>query len=124
MIFVTEGRDAKAVKALACRSGSSWLPSRTDHLGEHRHVARVHQGRKRQLPNAQITFDKFHVVGHANAAVDKTRRIEQRTEKSLKGMRGRCSRMFFSLKPTAGAALHGLITHQAHTDGPRVALHL
>jgi transposase len=35
----------------------------------------------------QIAFDKFHVIWHANAAVDKTRRIEQRTDKSLKGMR-------------------------------------
>ena len=39
------------------------------------------------LPNARVTFDKFHVVWHANAAVDKTRRIEQRGDKSLKGMR-------------------------------------
>jgi transposase len=39
------------------------------------------------LPDADITFDKFHVVWHANAAVDKMRRIEQRGEASLKGMR-------------------------------------
>jgi hypothetical protein len=35
------------------------------------------------LPNAQITFDKFRVVRHANAVVDKTRHVEQRTDKSL-----------------------------------------
>lgn len=39
------------------------------------------------LPNARITFDKFHVIGHASTAVDKMRRIEQSTDKSLKGMR-------------------------------------
>ncbi|MBD8528344.1 ISL3 family transposase, partial [Pseudomarimonas arenosa] len=39
------------------------------------------------MPNAQLTFDKFHVICHANTAVDTTRRIEQRDDKSLKGMR-------------------------------------
>ena len=39
------------------------------------------------LPNAQITFDKFHIVAHASTAVDSTRRIEQRTDPALKGLR-------------------------------------
>ena len=30
---------------------------------------------------------KFHVIGYASAAVRQMRRIEQRTDKSLKGMR-------------------------------------
>lgn len=45
------------------------------------------KGCAEHLPNAQVTFDKFHVIWHANAAVDRTRRIEQRTEPSLKGLR-------------------------------------
>lgn len=40
-------------------------------------------GVTKHLPNARITVDKFHVIAHANDAVDKTRRIE----KSLKGLR-------------------------------------
>ena len=39
------------------------------------------------LPKARITFDKFHVVAHASAAVDQMRRLEQRTDPSLKGLR-------------------------------------
>jgi len=39
------------------------------------------------LPNARVTFDKFHVVAHASTAVDETRRLEQRTDPSLKGLR-------------------------------------
>lgn len=39
------------------------------------------------LPAATITFDKFHVVAHASQAVDKMRRIEQRTDPALKGLR-------------------------------------
>jgi transposase len=37
--------------------------------------------------DARITFDKFHVITHASAAVDKTRRIEQKTDPTLKGVR-------------------------------------
>ena len=40
-----------------------------------------------QLPRAQITFDKFHVIAHASKAVDETRRLEQRTDPDLKGLR-------------------------------------
>jgi len=39
------------------------------------------------LPNACITFDKFRVIWHASTAVDQIRRIEQRSDRSLKGMR-------------------------------------
>jgi len=45
------------------------------------------KGVSEYLPNAQITFDKFHVVAHASAAIDKTRRIEQKRGPSLKGLR-------------------------------------
>ncbi len=33
-----------------------------------------------QLPTARITFNKFHIIAHASAAVDKMRRLEQRTD--------------------------------------------
>jgi transposase len=39
-------------------------------------------------PNAQITFDKFHIIAHACEAIDKMRRAEQRLDPSLKGLRG------------------------------------
>jgi transposase len=45
------------------------------------------KGVTERLPDARITFDKFHVVWHANTAVDRMRRIEQRTDRSLKGLR-------------------------------------
>jgi transposase len=76
-----------------------------------------------ELPNAQITFDKFDVVRHANAAVDKTRRIEQRSDKSLKGMRWTLLKEVFSLKTEAGAALHGLITAPKLTRTARASIY-
>jgi transposase len=39
------------------------------------------------LPQARITFDEFHVVAHASAALDQTRRLEQRRDPSLKDLR-------------------------------------
>ncbi len=39
------------------------------------------------VPNAQITFDKFHVIAHASTAIEKTRRLEQKLDPSIKGLR-------------------------------------
>ena len=36
-------------------------------------------GIKENFPNAEITFDKFHVIKLANEAVDQVRRASQRT---------------------------------------------
>lgn len=110
VIFVTEGRDAKTIEALAADLlAHGCPPEQITSVSIDMSPAFI-KGVSGELPNAQITFDKFHVVGHANAAVDKTRRIEQRTDKSLKGMRWTLLRDVFGLKPAAGAALHGLIT--------------
>lgn len=114
VIFVGEGRRAQVVAELA------------EHLDEHgcppTQISQVSidmsaayiKGVGEHLPNAQITFDKFHVIAHANEAVDKTRRVEQRSDPEqgaqLKGMRWSLLKDVFSLKPEAGAALHALIT--------------
>lgn len=39
------------------------------------------------LPNAAVTFDKFHVIAHASQALDLTRRAEQKRDPALKGLR-------------------------------------
>ena len=110
VIFVTEGRDAKTIEALAADLlAHGCPPEQITSVSIDMSPAFI-KGVSSELPNAQITFDKFHVVGHANTAVDKTRRIEQRTDKSLKGMRWTLLRDVFGLKPAAEAALHGLIT--------------
>jgi transposase len=61
------------------------------------------------LPNARITFDKFHVIWHANAAVDRTRRIEQRSDRSLKGLRWSLLKDRSQLSEGAAADLDALI---------------
>ena len=110
VLFVTEGRDAKTIKALAAdlhTHGCS--PQQIESVSIDMSPAFI-KGVTEELPNARLTFDKFHVIAHANLAVDKTRRVEQRSDPSLKGMRWTLLKDAFNLKPEAGAALHGLIT--------------
>jgi transposase len=87
VVFVTEGRDSKTVKEF-----SQFL---SEHQGKPEHITSVSmdmsaafiKGVTKHLPNARITFDKFHVVAHASGAVDQMRRLEQKTDPSLKGLR-------------------------------------
>jgi transposase len=87
VVFVTEGKGAKTIAQFA-----DYL---TEHQGKPEQVTSVSidmsaafiKGVTKHLPKARITFDKFHVVAHASAAVDKMRRLEQRTDPDLKGLR-------------------------------------
>ncbi len=45
------------------------------------------KGLKENLPNAQITFDKFHIIKIINEGVDKVRRAEAKENPILKGTR-------------------------------------
>jgi transposase len=65
------------------------------------------------LPKARITFDKFHVVAHASAALDQTRRLEQRADPSLKGLRWTLLRDRQRLSAAARVDLDALISQAA-----------
>ena len=119
VLFVTEGKDAKAVKALAADLAAHGCPpEQIESVSIDMSPAFI-KGVTAELPNAQITFDKFHVIAHASAAVDKTRRVEQRSDPSLKGLRWTLLKDAFSLTPAAGAALHGLINQPQLTRTAR-----
>jgi transposase len=87
VVFATKGKDAETIARFA--------DDLTAHKGAPGQVRSVSidmspafiEGVTEHLPNARITFDKFHVVAHASAAVDQMRRLEQRTDPSLKGLR-------------------------------------
>jgi transposase len=87
VLFVTEGRSAATVEAfvedLVVHGGH---PEAIESVSIDMSPAFI-KGVSEHLPEARITFDKFHVVAHASVAVDKTRRIEQKTDSSLKGLR-------------------------------------
>jgi len=86
-IFITQGKDnltvarfaydfqnhngsIKAIKDVSCDMSPAFI-----------------KGVKENLPNAQITFDKFHILKIINEAVDKVRKEEVGTNKLLKGTR-------------------------------------
>jgi transposase len=87
VVFVTEGRDANTI--------ADFVKDLRAHNGDPDNITAVSidmspafiKGVTDQLPNARITFDKFHVIAHASSAVDKMRRLEQKTDPALKGLR-------------------------------------
>jgi transposase len=123
VVFVTEGRDAKTIARFA------------DHLAEHKgrpaQVCAVSidmspafiKGVADHLPNARVTFDKFHVIAHASAALDQARRLEQRTDPSLKGLRWTLLKDRDRLSAEARADLDGLIAQAASKRTARAWLY-
>jgi len=114
VLFVTEGRDAATIKAFCADfKAHGGDPLAIESISIDMSPAFI-KGVTANLPNATITFDKFHVIAHASTAVDKMRRIEQRTDPSLKGLRWKLLRDRDSLKPDARAELD-ILTAQVTT---------
>jgi len=87
VLFATEGKDAATVAAFA--------DDLVAHGGDPAAVAEVCidmsaafiKGVTENLPEASITFDKFHTVKIVNEAVEKVRREEQKSRPELKASR-------------------------------------
>jgi transposase len=87
VLFVADGKDAATVSAFA--------DDLTGHGGDPANIAEVCidmspafiQGTTEHLPQAEITFDKFHTVKIINDAVDAVRREEQTSRPELKRTR-------------------------------------
>jgi transposase len=87
VLFATPGKDAATVAAFAADLQA--------HGGDPEAVTEVSadmsqaftKGVADSLPNAQLTFDKFHVVKLVNDAVDKVRRLERLDHPELAGSR-------------------------------------
>lgn len=83
VIFVADGKDSGTVEAFAA--------DLIAHGGDPKAIAEVCidmsaafiKGTADHLPNAEITFDKFHAVKIINEAVDAVRRSEQKTRPEL-----------------------------------------
>lgn len=109
VLFVTEGRDADTIKAFAADfTAHGGDPQAVESISIDMSPAFI-KGVTQHLPNARVTFDKFHVIAHASTAVDKTRRIEQKTDPSLKGLRWKLLQDRASLLPAARADLDALV---------------
>ena len=87
VLFVTPGKDSATVAAFAedlkAHQGN---PASITEASIDMSPAFI-KGVTTQLPNASITFDKFHVVGLINDAVDEVRRLERKDHPELTGSR-------------------------------------
>jgi len=86
-IYATAGKGAETVKSFA-----DMLP---DYASDPENITRVScdmspafiKGVREYLPNAEITFDKFHIIKIINEGVDAVRREEAKTQPLLKKSR-------------------------------------
>lgn len=80
VIFATEGKDAATFAA--------FVQALSEHNGHPQAITQVaidmspayQKGVREELPNADVVFDKFHVVAQVNGAVDAVRRLEARSD--------------------------------------------
>jgi len=87
VVFATQGRDATTI--------SKFAENLLEHGGNADNITEVSMdmsppfisGASKILPNASITFDKFHVIKQLNEAIDTIRRNEQKINPCLKGSR-------------------------------------
>jgi len=109
VLAVAEGRSVETVETLCAElAAGGCVPEQISSVSIDMSPAFI-KGCGEGFPNAQITFDKFHVVWHASTAVDKMRRIEQRTDHSLKGLRWSLLKDRSRLSVDAAADLDDLI---------------
>jgi len=87
VVFVTKGKDADTLKAFTAHLEAHG--GRADQILEFSSdlSPAFISGITTHFKNAQITFDKFHVMKLLNKAVDETRRSEQMNNKELKSSR-------------------------------------
>ena len=113
--FATEGRDADTVAAFA--------EDLAAHDGDAEAISEVCidmsaafiKGTAEHLPNAAITFDKFHAVKIVNDAVDQVRRTEQKGQSLLRGTRYIWLRNPTNLSDRQRATLDSLPTRHLKT---------
>jgi len=84
-LFVTEGKSSETIK--------EFVEDFHDHCGNIENIEQVScdmspafiKGIEENLPNADITFDKFHVINVINKAIDEVRKEEVKLNPLLKG---------------------------------------
>lgn len=115
VVFVTEGKDAQTIEAFAGHLVShGGTPEAVREVTCDMSPAFI-SGVEAHLPEAAITFDRFHVVKLLNTAVDEVRRQEQRTEPGLKSTRYIWLKNPGNLTNAQAAKVHGLSRSKLRT---------
>ena len=119
VIFVAEGKEAMTVEAFAANlRAHHGRPTQIDSVSIDMSPAFI-RGVTDHLPTAKITFDKFHVIAHASEAIDKMRRLEQKLDPSLKGLRWVLLKDRGKLTRAQRAELDGLLARMTTTRTAR-----
>jgi len=115
VLFATEGKGAETVAAfaedLAAHGGD---PDAVEEVCIDMSPAFI-KGVAESLPEAAVTFDKFHAVKIVNDAVDQVRRGEQKSQRILKGTRYLWLRNPANLSDRQQATLESLPTRHLKT---------
>jgi transposase len=83
LLYITEGKDAKTISRFKDNIDK---PKEVKDISTDLSAAFI-SGVKKEFPDAEITFDRFHVMKLGNQALDKTRRDEQVSNPCLKKSR-------------------------------------
>ena len=111
VIYVAEGREAETVKGFAANlRAHQGKPTQIESISIDMSPAYI-SGVAEHFPNAQITFDKFHVIAHASDALTETRRLEQQLDPTLKGLRWVLLKDRAKLSGAQRADLDALLAH-------------
>lgn len=111
VLYVAEGREAETIEGFAGNlRAHHGKPTQIESISIDMSPAYI-KGAQEQFPNAQITFDKFHVIAHASEAVTETRRLEQQVDPTLKGLRWVLLKDRAKLSHGQRAELDALLTH-------------
>ena len=87
VLYATEGRDASVLGAFkADLEAHGGRPEEVGEISMDMSPA-FRKGVAEHFPDAEITYDKFHVIKLMNDAVDEVRRAEQKSRPELKGTR-------------------------------------
>lgn len=123
VIYVAEGNEAATVEAFAANlRAHHGKPTAIESVSIDMWPAFI-RGVSDHFPQAQITFDKFHVIAHASTAISEMRRAEQKLEPSLKGMRWVLLKDRSKLSRAQRTDLDALLAHMTTTRTARAWLY-
>jgi transposase len=109
VIFATEGRDAATVARFAADlAGHGGDPANVTDTSSDMSAAFI-SGIRAHLPNATMTFDRFHLAAELSEAIDTVRRTEVTTRPELKHTRWLWLKNFSNLSVKQKAELHQLM---------------
>lgn len=113
VVFVTPGRGSDTLGRLAEHlEAHQASPEQIESVSIDMSPAYI-RGVAEHLPEARITFDKFHVIAQASTALDRVRRQEQRADPDLKGLRWSLLKDRDRLSPAQRGDLDALIAKAA-----------